>query len=432
MNCGLRRAPAGSRGLTIYAGIVLLGVSMAAPVVAQVLPDTAANRARGVVGCTQTSSGIQCPNPSSGSSYSTYDPMGDALVTALTPMFQQMGEALGQALFGFMLPPSPEEQARRQQQIIEQQRRVDAARRQREEEERRRRAEWNAKKQALMGQMRGVGQGSLGGPRTTLDGLTVVEKTGAFGTRYLARESISSQPRQLPGKRAMTALERAACSHEYLAAANRILADKSYGGTSRYAEAASISREAGLIMTGQAAPSGSCGQLPQDIPKIPDPVIVGQQVLIMSALMTRAAEQTEQYSIASQALGQAENAEADAEAKVEEDRVRVEELEAEIEAAEAEAARARFAEPGEPVGGLLEEPVNDKKSAMEEALKALEESEEALEWATGLVDERQADADQMLEDLKATGSLAEKAQNEPDSYGDVMQELGIEGPPKGG
>lgn len=37
---------------------------------AYVLPDTPANRARGVVGCTQTATGIQCPRRGSGSGYS--------------------------------------------------------------------------------------------------------------------------------------------------------------------------------------------------------------------------------------------------------------------------------------------------------------------------------------------------------------------------
>ena len=58
---------------------------------AQLLPDTPANRARGVVGCTQTSSGINCGNISSGGSY---NPLDDAIGTATQSFMQGFQGAL--------------------------------------------------------------------------------------------------------------------------------------------------------------------------------------------------------------------------------------------------------------------------------------------------------------------------------------------------
>src|SRR5438045_1806135 len=67
-----------------YRPILLLATALSTSPDAfcQVLPDTAANRAHGVVGCTQTRTGIECPYSSSSSDRTTTRPTPEELKRA--------------------------------------------------------------------------------------------------------------------------------------------------------------------------------------------------------------------------------------------------------------------------------------------------------------------------------------------------------------
>lgn len=58
--------------LVVAAGLALIAASAVSEAFAQILPDTPANRRRGVVGCRQTSSGITCPGAPGGGGGGTY------------------------------------------------------------------------------------------------------------------------------------------------------------------------------------------------------------------------------------------------------------------------------------------------------------------------------------------------------------------------
>lgn len=58
--------------LVVAAGLALIAASAVSEAFAQILPDTPANRRRGVVGCRQTSTGIVCPGAPSGGGGGTY------------------------------------------------------------------------------------------------------------------------------------------------------------------------------------------------------------------------------------------------------------------------------------------------------------------------------------------------------------------------
>lgn len=395
-----------------------------APVQAQYrLPDTPANRSRGVVGCIQTSTGITCPDRGGAGVGG-----GDA---GAAFMFGILGGMIHQTMQEALSPTRDSQQNLQQQEQLrrqqEQWQAEEAARRQKAEEEK---AKIAAARERILRQLRPVdgSDPSLGAGRE----LQVIEGRGAFGTteikprdltrvdpqtpgtQGLAPASGTLQPRTLDPPRKMTAFERAACSRQYLLEASRRFNEN------HPEEAAALSREAGMIMTGEATPSVPCASSPANVPAAGDPVMEQKQALIMSALFTRISEQTAEYRARLAGLKQAQQ-----------NRMKLEQ--------EAAAARARLEElravqppprPGPsdptPAGGAVPDPA--KQSALDEALRALRESEEALSGARQAETGREAEVGQSKRKLEETSRLTNRASAGPEAYDDLMQRLDLKLP----
>jgi hypothetical protein len=297
----------------------------------------------------------------------------------------------------------------------------EAARRQRDEEEKARIAE---ARERIFRQLRPV-DGPPASPGAGIE-LQVIEGRGAFGTMELKPRDLGTatpeqtggpsggagsaavQPRPLAGGRALTTFERGACSRQYLLAANRSF------NANRPEEAAALSREAGMILTGEASPAGPCAAPEGSVPAVGDPVVERKQALIMSALFTRISEQAAAYRRSLGALRQAQEERARLEQALAETRSRVEQL----GMAPAPAAPA----PGAPDPSAAD-PAG--QSALDEAMRALRESEAALDAAKSVEGSRESEVAASRRSLEETGRLTERASAGPQGYDDLMQRLDL-------
>ncbi|MBT3991463.1 MAG: hypothetical protein HN731_08935, partial [Rhodospirillaceae bacterium] len=193
--------------------IPLFFIVLSFDVLAQVLPNTAANRSRGVAGCTQTSSGITCPGRggSGGGGYNTNTMMLGIMGNAMNSMMQgyqrglaiqarkQKGNRLNDQGLAYERRKNWSSAASSYRQalrywnhptIVSNLRRVEeelsGAADRRRKAERRRRAEWAAKRkrlQSMIGNLaNSLGQGGTLGSTPDTD-MNFVEPggTGFFG-----------------------------------------------------------------------------------------------------------------------------------------------------------------------------------------------------------------------------------------------------------
>ena len=212
-----KRKSIGNNLLALAGVFLAFQIVVSGPVSAQVgykFPDTAQNRARGVAGCTQTSTGIQCPNRvgATTSSYSDAE-LQQALETALRPAFDAMGYMLRDFLFGNPAKEAAKEAAR-QRQIAENKRRL------RMQYEARLQKDAAQKRKFVAARNRLMGIGVPGGlaPRDLMEPaskLSLEEKRGAFGTIELRPRDFSGEtlrPRRVAGIRPLSAMESARCA----------------------------------------------------------------------------------------------------------------------------------------------------------------------------------------------------------------------------
>lgn len=344
---------------------------------------------------------------------------------AMAPMFGVFGTMLNQMMQDALNPaPSAQEELQRQERARRQQEQMEAeaaAARQRDEEEKARIA---AARERILRQLRPVDD-SPASPGAGRE-LQVIEGRGAFGTLELKPRDLGAptpgqpgapasgpgsaalQPRPLGGGRTLTAFERGACSRQYLLEANRSF------NANRPEEAAALSREAGMILTGEASPSGPCAAPEGSVPAVGDPVAERKQTLIMSALFTRISQQAAEYRRSLAALRQAQEERTRREQALAETRRRVEQLK-------------MAPVPTPPPAGALDTSAADPagQSALDEALRALKESEEALDAAKDAEGSRETEVAASRRSLEETGRLTERASAGPPGYDDLMQRLDL-------
>ena len=151
---------------------------------AQTLPDTAANRARGVVGCTQSSSGITCPGGSGG---------GGGGLSPSNQLQLNMMQGVMRGMANEFERQRQEQQRIGNQQEGEIQGYWDTKLRRQEErfdeiyrKDRAGQQDFQNSRDIILGRMKNSGGGSLVlRDPTAMDGLEVVPQNGAFGIPVL-------------------------------------------------------------------------------------------------------------------------------------------------------------------------------------------------------------------------------------------------------
>lgn len=350
-------------------------------------------------------------SPDSGSS-SSFSPPSSNPFDAL---FRPFGEALGQQIECAINPNCPANQQR--DAILEQQRQQELARQQAEqaEEERRRAQEFEAARQRILGGLRPTGAGSETVAPRDLSGareLQVTETTGPLGSKVVVPASrtgevTSLRPRDLGSVGQMTPAQRAACSYDYLVIADQRAAARDYDG------AAAISNQARQIMNGEATPSAPCTGPPSNIPEVGKPVeIINKQAQVMSALYRRAANQSSDYRAAR--------------SRAEEDKAKQQAAEEQMRQAQ-ERVRQLQTTPPPPLG---EPPPAQDNRKLEEGLKALQESQAALDEAKRIAATQNKAAEEAQGKLNETESFVINLQRGPADYDQIMQQLNL--PQSGG
>ena len=374
------------------------------------LPDTPANRARGVVGCEQTSSGITCPNRGSGSRSSGYgglSPTDRAMLNLFGVISNEVGKAMANEMECLLNPNCPrnlglqEIEKQRQQQL--QQRMEEQARMRREIDERRRR-EFEEAKARMLGQMRGPKSEDLE-PRR-LDTLEVQEVESTFGATTLKPKDLSTSTTPPPSaKPSSTAwLQKANCSVYLLQKANKAASD------GLYQEAAYLSNEAAALSSGaKASPGVVCPAL-REVPDVQGAPIqesqaiaetVKKQTILYSRLFSRAAQQMEDYREVSRSVKKAEQRVDEAKERKQEAETRKEEIENQLQA----------------------EPEEQKQSAMAEALAALERAKSALADSEQELAEEKKSQQQMEDNMHKTRDMFMQAKEKPEKIDKIMEQL---------
>lgn len=275
-------------------------------VVAGRLPDTAANRARGVVGCIQSEAGITCPDREGNSASSGYG--------GLSPSNQLMLNTMQGLIDNFRSGYEKGLQQQRQKAIqLQQQRRRQFIERQERErllkqKNAQRRIEFKSAKEKLLGQMRGTNTSSLQ-PRV-LGTLEVEEADSVFGTKSLKPRGLSSLTPLSSKKTSSTSwLQKTNCSMFLLNKANKAAAK------GQFQEAAYLGNEAAALAKGEKErPAVVCPSL-QNVPDVNGTPTKASQAMAekirkrtiqYSILFSRAVQQMESHRRALQSVDQAE------------------------------------------------------------------------------------------------------------------------------
>lgn len=216
----------------------------------------------------------------------------DATAAAATTVFSLLGNMLNRAMTEALSTPRVDAEFPAM--------RAQSERLLREEEERLRRDAGNRAKleearKRILGDLRSIEASTAPQNRRELQ---VIENRGIFGSTEIKprdldqRAIVGAQPPsegRLPSYR-LSAFQRAACGQQYLHAA------LSGFGSGQLEEAVILSREAEMIMSGNAMPTMQC--ISQAIPSSPHPIRVEEalkQTAIFGALLNKAAQQLAEY-----------------------------------------------------------------------------------------------------------------------------------------
>lgn len=299
---------------------------------------------------------------------------------------------------------------RQQEEFARQQAEQERLRRELEERQRR---EFEEARNRMLGEMRGMETAVLGPRDFSGSALQVEPSRGSFGTTELRPRDLdtggaSLKPREIEVARPLTSLQRANCARFLLQKANDAVGPSQ--PIPRYEEAAFLSSQAGLLMSG-GSPSVEC---PSSLPE--PPAITGvplsgseaqeetlrRRTLLYSALFSRVSQQMADYRVAAAGVREAEE-------KAQETRRQVEE------------AQRRKSE----VEVQQQQPEPRSPSAMAEALAALQQAEAALAEAEKAAAERKETMSEMERQLQTTRGLAEEAQRNPERTDAILRQLNV-------
>jgi hypothetical protein len=375
---------------------------------AQVLPSTRANDARGVSGCIQTRTGITCPNRGSESGSSGYGgltPTDRAMLNLFGVISNEVGKAMANEMECILNPNCPRnlrlQQLEDQQQQLRQQM-EEQARIRREMDERRRR-EFEEAKARMLGQMRGPKSEDLQ-PRS-LETLQVQEVDSILGTTILKPRDLSTPTPPPSAKPSSTAwLQKANCSVYLLQKANKAASD------GQYQEAAYLSNEAAALSSGAKASAGVVCPALREVPDVQGAPIqesqavaetVQKQTILYSRLFSKAAQQMEDYRKVSRSVEKAEQRVDEAKERKQEAETRKEEIENQLQA----------------------EPEEKGQSAMAEALAALERAKSALADTEQVLAEEKKSQQQMEDNMHKTRDMFMQAKEKPETIDEIMGQL---------
>lgn len=386
--------------LTLMLALIAVFLSIEITIAGR-LPDTAANRARGVVGCTQTSSGITCPNRGGRSGSSGYG--------GLSPSDQMMLNTMQGLINNFQSGYKRGLEIRRQRAIQQQQERKRLQLQRQEQErvrkkkEKQRRQQFIEAKARMLGHMRNP-QTDVLQPRN-LGSLDVQEVGNVFGTKTLKPRDLSaSTPLPSAKSSSTTWLQKANCSVYLLNKANKAAAK------GQFQEAAYLSNEAAELSSGaKASPAVVCPPLQEvpDVKGMPVPESqamaekIEKQTILYSKLFSRAVQQMENHRTVLHSVKQAEE-------KVAEKIVRKKEAETNIENINNQ----------RPL-----ESESEKKSVMAEALAALEKAKTALAESEQALAEEKKSQQQMENQLSKTRNMFKQVKESPEKMARVMRQL---------
>ncbi len=379
MNAGANRRNWKVAALVAAVGWLCLGANL---VLAQVLPDTKANRDRGVVGCVQKGGAIDCSNKFKGSNGGASAPGGGGFGG---PGFQ-LGLQLGCLIFnncqGGGNDPAVSEQQRqmeleRQRQAIQEE--LDRQKARQQELERKAKEDWERDKQQAYGMLKG--------PKPT----DTLRLKGAVDPSEAGLKSIGPS---VNTNNLSKQTKRLQCT-AYLANKARAAAE-----VGQKEEAAYLDEQAALAMSG--------GTLSVKCPEMPDiPMPVGTALGKPSAEAQQAKLHMELLQSVKGHLDQL----ASTHNEIKEWKTKKEEAAKKVQEREQDVARAQQTAVAQPPGSPPD------RSVADEAQRLLEEAKQQEQEATKGLEEATHRQQQIVEQIKEKSSQYDKMQaglREPD------------------
>lgn len=249
--------------------------------------------------------------------------------------------------------------------------------------------------------------------------LSVEEATGAFGTPVL-------KPRDIENAVVMDDRSKAACGQELLNAAGSAAVNGSADGlVASFKEAAFLSRQANRVISGgdldvscPTADDGIAYSSTDDLNLINE--TIQQQSEVFGALYDRIADNMERMSESREILLQAE-------AELTEAQTIRDEAENTVKALQS--MEPSQDTPSSPIPAQQED-LDVKKTALAEALAALEQSEQALADIQQVYDQNKTQFDELETSMKSMETLLRKSQDSPQGMTELRDELRLPSMPR--